>query len=130
MPEVIGRCPFCGDELQVSRLQCPGCHSAIEGSFSLGRFQRLSPEQLAFLEVFIKNRGVIRNVEAELGISYPTVRNRLDELIRSLGFEVRDDGEVAADAAEDAERRREVLERLSRGEITAEQAVKLLRRSG
>ena len=128
MPEVIGRCPFCGDEIQVVRLQCPSCHTAIEGSFTLGRFQRLSPEQIAFLEVFVKNRGIIRNVEGELGLSYPTIRNRLDDLIRSLGFEVRDEPEAPRDSADDAEKRRELLERLRRGEITAEQAVKQLRK--
>jgi hypothetical protein len=127
MPDVLGRCPVCGDELQVTRLQCTTCHTGIEGRFSLGRFQRLSPDQLAFLEVFVKNRGVIRDVEKELGISYPTVRNRLDDLLRTLGFEVRDDG-VAAGAADEADRRRQVLERLGSGEITAEQALKLLKR--
>ncbi len=129
MPDVLGRCPFCGDELQVVRLQCPSCHTAIEGSFTLGRFQRLSPEQISFLEVFIKNRGIIRNVESELGLSYPTVRNRLDDLLRALGFEVREDVEAARETAEDAERRRDVLERLRRGELSAEQAVKLLKKS-
>ncbi len=128
MPDVLGRCPFCGDELQVVRLQCPSCHTAIEGSFTLGRFQRLSPEQLAFLEVFIKNRGIIRNVESDLGLSYPTVRNRLDDLLRALGFEVREDVEAARESAEDTERRRDVLERLRRGELSAEQAVKLLKK--
>src|SRR5580693_6728428 len=101
MPDVLGRCPFCGEELHVARLECSSCHTAIEGRFSLGRFQRLTPEQLGFLEVFIKNRGIIRNVEAELGLSYPTVRNRLDDVIRSLGFEVRDDAEAQRDAGED-----------------------------
>jgi hypothetical protein len=129
MPEVLGRCPFCGDELYVARLQCPSCQTAIEGRFGLGRFQRLTPEQLAFLEVFIKNRGIIRNVEAELGLSYPTVRNRLDDVIRALGFEVRDEPEPAPrETGEDQERRRDVLERLKRGEINPEQAIKLLRR--
>jgi len=127
MPEALGRCPFCGEELEVRRLQCPGCHTTMEGSFTLGRFQRLTPEQLAFLEVFVKNRGVIRDVEKELGISYPTVRGRLDDLVRALGYEV---GEEAppAESAEDAGRRRETLERLKNGEISAEQALKLLKR--
>lgn len=128
MPDVIGRCPFCGDELQVTRIACPSCHSAIEGTFTLGRFQRLSPEQLAFLEVFIKNRGVIRNVEADLGKSYPTIRNMLDDVIRSLGFEVADDGEVAGESTDEAKRRRQILDRLGRGEISADDAVKLLKR--
>ncbi|HUE75223.1 MAG TPA: DUF2089 domain-containing protein [Chloroflexota bacterium] len=127
MPDVLGRCPVCGEELQVTRLQCSACQTAIEGRFSLGRFQRLSSEHLVFLEIFVKNRGVIRDVEKELGISYPTVRNRLDDLIRALGFEVRDDG-VTPGAADEADRRRHVLERLGSGEITAEQALKLLKR--
>lgn len=127
MPDVLGRCPVCGEELEVIRLQCRGCHTALEGTFSLGRFQRLSREQLAFLEVFVKNRGVIRDVERELGVSYPTVRGRLDDLIRALGYEVRDDG-ATIDGADGSERRRQILERLSRGEITAEQAIRLLKR--
>jgi hypothetical protein len=127
MPDVLGRCPFCGEELEVRRLQCPGCHTVMDGVFSLGRFQRLSPEHIAFLEVFVKNRGVIRDVEKELGISYPTVRSRLDDLVRALGYEVRE--EVApTESPDEAERRRDALERLKSGEITAEEALKLLKR--
>ncbi|HVC32740.1 MAG TPA: DUF2089 domain-containing protein [Chloroflexota bacterium] len=129
MPEVLGRCPFCGEELEVRRLQCPGCHTTLEGAFTLGRFQRLSPEQIAFLEVFIKNRGVIRDVEKDLGISYPTVRSRLDDLVRALGYEVREEVPLP-ETSEDGEKRRAALERLKNGEITAEQALKLLKRSG
>jgi len=127
MPDVVGRCPFCGDELQVAKLHCPSCHTSIEGNFSFGRFQRLNPDQLVFLEVFIKNRGIIRNVEAETGLSYPTVRNRLDDLLQALGFEVREEPEPR-EAPEDADRRRDVLERLKQGEISAEQAIHLLKR--
>ena len=83
---VIGRCPVCGDELAVTRLHCGSCDTQIEGRFQLGRFQRLSAEQLAFLEVFVKNRGIIKDVEAELGISYPTVRARLDESCARWAF--------------------------------------------
>jgi hypothetical protein len=83
---VIGRCPVCGDELAVTRLQCGTCATQIEGRFGLGRFQRLSAEQLAFLEVFVKNRGIIKDVEAELGISYPTVRARQDDVLSAMGF--------------------------------------------
>lgn len=127
MPDVLGQCPFCGAELEVRRLECSGCHTTMEGSFSLGRFQQLSQEQLAFLGVFIKNRGVIREVEKELGKSYPTIRGWLDDLIRTLGYEVREEV-VVPEAAEDSDRRREALERLGSGEITAEEALKLLKR--
>jgi len=123
---VLGQCPVCGDELRVMRLACPTCQTAIEGNFSLGRLQRLSPDQLGFLEVFVKNRGVIREVEKELGLSYPTVRNRLDDLIHALGFEVREEVEAAREMPEQGTRRRDVLERLSRGELSAEQAIKLM----
>jgi len=126
MPDVLGQCPVCGDELRVMRLACPTCQTAIEGNFSLGRLQRLSPDQLGFLEVFVKNRGVIREVEKELGLSYPTVRNRLDDLIHALGFEVREEVETAREMPEQGTRRRDVLERLSRGELSAEQAIKLM----
>jgi hypothetical protein len=125
MPDVLGQCPVCGDGLQVMRLQCPTCATAIEGNFTLGRFQRLSPEHLAFLEVFVKNRGVIRDVERELGLSYPTVRGRLDDLLRALGYEVGEDGAAANGAAT---ARRQMLEQLSRGEISTEQALRQLRR--
>ena len=127
MPDVVGRCPFCGDELHVAKLHCPSCQTSIEGNFSLGRFQRLNPDQLAFLEIFIKNRGIIRNVEAETGLSYPTVRKSLDDLLQALGFEVREEPEPR-EAPDDADRRRDVLERLKQGEISAEQAIHLLKR--
>jgi hypothetical protein len=126
MPVVLGRCPVCASDLNVVRLHCESCQTAIEGYFSLGPFQRLTPEQLSFLTVFVKNRGIIRDVERELGISYPTVRGRLDDLIRALGFEVSQDG-AAASGGDEAERR-QVLERVSRGEINAEQALRLLKR--
>lgn len=127
MPDVVGHCPFCGEQLVVQKLQCPGCNSTMEGTFSLGRFERLLPEQVAFLEVFVKNRGVIRDVEKELGISYPTVRGRLDDLVRALGYEVQEEAALV-DINEEAERRRDALSRLRDGEISAEQALKLLKR--
>ncbi len=133
MPEVTGRCPMCEAELVVTHLRCQSCGTGLEGVFHLNRFDRLSREQLRFVDVFIKNRGVIRDVEKELGISYPTVRGRLDEVIRALGYD-----SAAAEAAEpvagsavpDPAHRRETLDRLARGEITAEQAVSLLRGAG
>src|ERR687897_2723414 len=90
-PTVLGQCPVCAHELTVTRLQYRHCGTAVEGQFALGRFARLKGEQLAFLEVFVKNRGIIKDVEAELGISYPTVRARLDEALRAMGYPT-DDG--------------------------------------
>src|SRR5947208_1757922 len=83
---VVARCPICSEQLRVVRLECESCGTRLEGSFSLGRFHALAPEQLEFLEVFIRARGSFKDVERELGISYPTVRARLDAVIRALGF--------------------------------------------
>src|SRR5919199_702495 len=86
-PEVTGRCPMCEAELMVTHLRCDRCGTGLEGTFRLSKFGRLPREQLRFVEVFVKNRGVIRDVERELNISYPTVRSRLDEVIRALGYD-------------------------------------------
>ena len=124
---VPGRCPICSHELSVTRLQCGNCQTQIEGHFHLGRFQRLSPEQLAFIEVFVKNRGIIKDVESELGISYPTVRARLDDALRAMGFTASDDGtEQKAPAGPAREDRRRILEELRAKNITADEAARRL----
>ena len=139
MPEVTGRCPMCEAELVVTHLRCQECGTGLEGIFHLSKFDRLSREQLRFLDVFVKNRGVIRDVERELSISYPTVRSRLDEVIRALGYDAPADGGggsaeavagAAVQAGEVAERRRAILARLEAGELTADDAVRQLRGLG
>lgn len=121
-PAVIGTCPICSARLRVVRLECGSCGTRLEGTFSLGRFHSLSAEQLDFLEVFIRARGNSKDVERELGISYPTVRSRLDAVIRSLGFQT----EVEPDREAEAERRKEILRQLADGRIGAEDAATLL----
>jgi len=116
---LVGQCPVCGNEFRVAKLNCHACGSSLEGDFELCKFCQLSPEQREFVEVFIASRGNIREVERVLGISYPTVRSRLDDVIRALGYQV----QRQADAVD----RKAVLEALDRGDITAEQALKKLR---
>lgn len=117
----VGRCPVCGDRLAVRRLECVSCETVIEGRFTQSRFDRLTPEQQEFVEVFLLARGNIKEVERVLGISYPTVRNRLDAVLEAMGHK------VDRSAGEAASRRAEVLARLDRGEITAAEAIKLLK---
>ena len=125
IPSVIGRCPICGEELTVTRLHCAACDTQIEGRFRLGRFQRLSADQLAFVEVFVKNRGIIKDVEVELGISYPTVRARLDEALRAMGFPAGDDpGRTSP--RQTREERRQILEDLRERRISADEAARRL----
>ena len=121
-PAVIGRCPICSAQLRVVRLECRSCGTRLEGGFSLGRFQSLSAEQLEFLEVFIRARGSFKDVERELGISYPTVRSRLDAVIRSLGYQT----EVEPDREAETERRKEILRQLAEGLIGPDDAAALL----
>lgn len=129
--DVISTCPVCASELAITRLQCRGCGTAIEGDFNVGRFGRLSREQLALLESFLRARGNAKELERELKVSYPTVRARIDALVRALGLAdgapTGDDGEDGAVQSESAEFRRDVLERLARHEITADEAAVLLR---
>src|SRR5688500_1311500 len=121
-PAVIGRCPICSHQLRVVRLECSGCGTRLEGSFSLGRFHSLSAEQLEFLEVFVRARGNFKDVERELGISYPTVRSRLDAMIRALGLQET----VEPDRKAEAERRKEILRELAEGRIAPDDAAALL----
>ncbi len=120
MYPVPTECPVCHDDLLVTRLVCRNCGTALEGRFTMGRLAQLTPDQLHFVEVFLRCEGKITRVQEELGISYPTVRSRLEEVIRALGYE------VGKDQADLEERRREVLERLARKEISAEEALHLL----
>src|SRR5215208_2782557 len=86
--QVATRCPVCEAEMRITRLACDACGSALEGSFTLGRFQRLTREQWQFVELFMLCRGKIKDVEERLGVSYPTVVARLNEVVRALGYEV------------------------------------------
>ena len=121
---MIARCPICSESLHVVRLECGSCGTSLEGSFSLGRFHSLTPDQLEFLETFIRCRGSFKDVERDLGISYPTVRSRLDAVIRALGFPSQ------AEPDRDTERRKEILRELAEGRIAAEDAAALLEKGG
>ncbi|MDQ6683083.1 MAG: DUF2089 domain-containing protein [Chloroflexota bacterium] len=138
--DVISTCPVCEAELAITRLHCRTCGTALEGEFSVGRFGRLGREQLSLLESFLRSRGNLKEMERELGISYPTVRGRVDALVRALGLgetaAASLDADVLAGSPEElqsdaapATGRREILERLARREITADEAAAALRAS-
>ncbi|MBU3074870.1 DUF2089 domain-containing protein [Clostridium estertheticum] len=118
--KIITQCPVCSSKLTVTKLKCKKCDTVIENEFELSKFSYLTMEQLSFVEVFIKCRGNIKDVEKELGISYPTVRGKLEDLIASLGYtQIKEKEDNSAD----------VIDRLEKGEITAEQALNLLKNS-
>lgn len=134
---VIATCPVCEHELTVSRLHCRECGTTLEGEFSVGRFGRLSRDQLALLESFLRSRGNLREMERELGLSYPTIRGRVEALVRALGLAADDGSAVDASAPAaptgpepaglDPALRRTILERLARREISADDAALALR---
>jgi len=117
------KCPLCGGEVTVTRIYCRDCDTTIEGRFSGGSFAQLSPEQVAFVELFVRCEGKITRMEEELGLSYPTIRNRLHEVIRALGYEP--GGEEPAEGISEEQRQR-ILEDLDAGKISAEEAMQML----
>jgi hypothetical protein len=141
--EVDGSCPVCGNAMHISRLSCDRCGSALEGAFTLtgqptirrngsataardaeerfGRLARLNEQQLEFVEVFLRCRGTIKDVEDMLGISYPTVKSRLANVLEAMGF----GGDESLSAAPRGARR-DILGRLAAGQITTEDAHRLL----
>jgi len=133
--DVISTCPVCSSELAVTRLHCRSCGTTLEGDFSVGRFGRLSRDQMTLLESFLRSRGNLRDMERELGISYPTVRSRVEALVRALGFGPRGDDDDTDEAAATPPApaggsRQEILERLARHEIGAEEAAAAIRALG
>jgi hypothetical protein len=136
--DVISTCPVCSNELSVTRLHCRSCGTTLEGDFSVGRFGRLDRDQLALLESFLRSRGNLREMERELGISYPTVRARVEALVRALGFGPRaetgdpDDptGEPGTSSAPAGRTREEILQALARHEMSAEDAAAAIRTLG
>jgi hypothetical protein len=141
MPFIREVCPICGGRLALVQLECQDCHTKLEGSVAAisaappeaaprendaaryGALARLSRDQLAFVETFIRARGIIKTVEAMLGISYPTVRNRLDEVITALGYSPADES-PSGDALRT---QRDIVAELRDGSISIAEAHRLLR---
>jgi hypothetical protein len=120
---IPGQCPVCGGRLAVSELSCPSCDTTVRGTLDLCEFCQLPPEDLRFLRTFLRCRGNIKDVERELGISYPTVRGRLDSLLEKLGYQ-----KVVPKMGK--QEKLEILAKLERGEISPEEALKALKDGG
>jgi hypothetical protein len=126
MKTLPGKCPICGENLTVTRMHCRNCDTTLEGQFSLGVLELLTKEQLLFVETFVRCEGKLNRMEKEMGLSYPTLRSRLTELIRAMGYDVGQEEPAPAIPGVSDEERRRVLEDLAAGRISTEQAVKSL----
>lgn len=122
MRKILEKCPSCGGDLTVTRLACQQCETVVLARYAPCAFCRLTPEHLAFVMAFVKNRGNLKEMERELGESYWALRARLNEVIGALGFETQPTPDQEALQVE----RREILARLERGEMTAVEAASAL----
>jgi hypothetical protein len=120
MSALLTNCPACGEPLSVTRLHCRKCDTTIEGRFEIGRLGRLTPEQVGFVEAFVRCEGKLNRMEREVGLSYPTLRARLSEIIHQMGFV------VGAETAVSDEERHRILDELAAGKITSEEAMRTL----
>ncbi|MBU1671508.1 MAG: DUF2089 domain-containing protein [Actinobacteria bacterium] len=109
-------CRICGGKTTITKLECSECGCSLEGDFTLPRLARLEPEEQRFVELMILMSGNMKNVAAELGISYPTVRNKLDRVIEALDALVK----------EDKEKRERLIDDVEKGKISASLAARLL----
>lgn len=136
-PRRISQCPVCDAPLRITELSCTACETRLQGVFPPAPLARLSPEHQRFIETFVRCRGVIRDVERALGISYPTVRARLDAAVVALeavmSAEPPSPSALAAptmapESGADERRRREILRRVAEGEMEPAEAAERLRR--
>ena len=117
--KLISECPVCSSTLKATRLSCLTCGTVIESDFELSKFELLNKEQLKFAEVFLKNRGSIKDVEREMGISYPTVKGKLNDVIKALGYKVEEEPSANIN---------EVITELEKGSINIDEAIKKIKK--
>jgi hypothetical protein len=145
MNPMLTKCPVCGGDLVVTRLACPSCETTIEGTFQpvgggasgaftpeqlkwLMPFSRLNTEQLQFILTFVRCEGRFNRMEEELKLSYPTLRNRMNDILRSMGYEpARDEMQQPASALPNAVERKKILDDLDKGLITLAEARRRLK---
>ncbi|MHB0876056.1 MAG: DUF2089 family protein [Anaerolineae bacterium] len=126
--KLLTMCPNCGGELQITRLECTRCETVISARYAPCRFCSLPADSLQFVEHFMKYRGNLKEMERELGESYWTLRTRLGEVIRQMGYAEAEEGPPAAGRPTDgdAAKRRQILDRLEAKEIDATEAAQML----
>jgi hypothetical protein len=146
------QCPVCAGRLSITRLECNSCGTEVTGMFSLGRLATTPEPHASLLEMFLRVRGNVKEIERELGLSYPTVRARLEEAFEAAGYGRSSDGSAsdgpdktpgteprrvagyespeagrARTREEIASERRRILDGLESGELTAQEAASRLR---
>ena len=117
MEKLTNKCPYCNGTMEIERLRCSSCQIVLEGKIPIPRLARLSVEDREFIELFVRSSGSLKAVAAKLGISYPTVRNRLNKVIAALEDEQKHERDT----------RRNILDAIEQGKLTVDEATQLLR---
>ena len=135
MQKLFNQCPACGGQLVITECKCPACQLQMRGEFQSGQLSALSDDELAFVKVFLSARGNLTEVERVLGISYPTIRNKLDEINNSLNRT--DDAAAIRQKKVDIitetktvsveESRKDILQQVSDGRLSPVEAVQRLK---
>ena len=123
MANILDHCPTCQSRMEITQLSCTSCETVVLGRFEPNRFSKLPVESIAFLEAFVRNKGNVKEMERDLGISYWTIRKRIDSLIAELGLESKQENKAVR------LNRLEILKRLKTGEIDPDEAAKLLEKT-
>lgn len=118
--KAIGKCPVCEGRLQVSRLSCKKCNIDITGDFELSKFSYLNKDELDFVETFLKCQGNLKDVQNILGISYPTAKKHLDNVLDKLGYNFSAKEVVKSNNLD-------ILTQIENGEITAKEALEIIK---
>lgn len=112
-------CPVCAEVLAVTRLSCAACETELSGQFQSCEFCALGSEDRDVLRVFLASRGNMKELERHLGVSYPTARARFDQVLARLGLE-------PARPPMHTESRVDLMEKVARGEIDVDEAMRRL----
>jgi hypothetical protein len=128
MRKILERCPTCGGSLDVTELQCQQCHTQVRSRYSPCAFCTLTTDQLVFVKLFVEKRGNLREMEKALGVSYPTVRGKLEEIAERLSSApVPAGGAPQPASGPEAEARREVLRLIAEGRLSVKEGLARLR---
>ena len=135
MQKLFNQCPACGGQLIITECKCPTCQLQMRGEFQSGQLSTLSDDELTFIKVFLSVRGNLTEVERVLGISYPTIRNKLDEINNSLNHtndatEIRQkkfSNTLATNPTSTEDTRKDILQNVADGRLSPTEAVQKLR---
>jgi hypothetical protein len=126
MIKIFNQCPACGGPIIVTECRCASCQLQLRGEFELGQFSHLSDDHLTFIRVFLSARGNLTEVERILGISYPTIRNKLDEINSALNQTAAKKPEIARELPVRGEERRLILQKVAEGQLSTTEALQKL----